>query len=64
MNGSGEQPNMQTTAASKVKVKVELTNGSYECLICNNSVRPQRKHALAAARTRGGTHRWCRWRVG
>ena len=49
MNGSGEQPSIQTTAASEVKVKVELTNASYECFICKNGVRPQLKHALAAA---------------
>ena len=50
MDGSGEQPSLQITAASEVKVKVELTNGgSYECFICNHSVRPQLKHALAAA---------------
>ena len=49
MDGSGEQPSMQTTAASEVKVTVERTNGSYKCIICNHSVRPQLKQALAAA---------------
>ena len=48
MDGCGEQPSIQTTAASEVKVK-EPTNGSYECFICNNGVRPQLPHALAAA---------------
>ena len=38
MNGSGEQPSLQTAAASEVKVKVELINGSYKCFICNHSV--------------------------
>ena len=49
MDASGELPSLQTTAASEVKVKVGLTNGRYECLVCNHSVTPQLKHALAAA---------------
>ena len=53
MDGCGEQPSKQATAASEVKVKVELTNGSYECFICNTSVRPQLKHALAVASDAG-----------
>ena len=53
MDGSGDQPSLQITAASEVKVKVELTNGSYQCFICNHSVRPQLKHALAAATDAG-----------
>ena len=45
----GKRPNLQTTAATEVKVKVELTNYSYACFLCNHSVRPQLKYALAAA---------------
>jgi hypothetical protein len=48
MDNRGEQPSLQA-AASEDKVKVEPTNGSNECFICNHSVRPQLKHALAAA---------------
>ena len=53
MDGSGEQPSLQTAAASEVKAKVEMANGSYACFICNHSARPQLKHALAAAHNAG-----------
>ena len=57
MSGRGMEHSHQApvgTAKANDTVKVEPYNGSYECFICNHSVRPQLKQALAAGNNAGG----------
>ena len=49
---SSQQPG--TATRCEATVDAEPYNGSYECFIRNHSVRPQLKHAIAAAGITGG----------
>ena len=54
MDGEGAHSNAAGDGEALATVKVEPYNGSYECFICNHSVRPQLKHMLAVANGAGG----------